>query len=58
MRVSPTMGAVSLIFKSRKCVNLNARTDTCFFGLTMIFKNLESMKMLDMLRDLSSFGLA
>ena len=58
MRVSPTMRAVSLIFESRKCVNLNTRTDTCFFGLTMILKNLESMKMLDMLQDLSSFGLA
>ena len=58
MRVSPTMRAVNLIFESRKCVNLNTRTDTCFFGLTMILKNLESMKMLDMLQDLSSFGLA
>lgn len=56
MRVSPTMRAVGLIFESRKRVNLSTRTDTCFFGLTMILKNLESMKMLDMLQDLSSFG--
>ena len=52
------MRAVGLIFESRKRVNLSTRTDTCFFGLTMILKNLESMKMLDMLQDLSSFGLA
>ena len=58
MRVSPTVRAVSLIFESRKCVNLNTRTDTCFFGLTMILKNLESVKTLDMLTDFISFGLA